>query len=344
MNRRLLAAAALLLIPFAAACGAGDDDTADSPPPQETATAAATASPASGQAAQTPTPVAAQFPVTVELEGRKVTIPQRPQRIVALSNDVADIAIRLAGADRVAAAPESNTNASLAAGADAASSVANKLPPGTNPEPEKIVSLRPDLVLISARHGGEQDAAKQLEQLQIPLLIFAHWATPEEIAENVRAIGKAVGEPQRAEALIAEMMQSVDRVQKAVQGVPSKPRVLALSDQANRPFIVGKSGGGITPTLVAMAGGEIVSETGGPAQAERVAALNPDVILIVDVWGKGLANYRALLDSPGVRELPAVRDNRIVVLPAWQVFLPTDRVGVGLESIARALHPGVLPQ
>ncbi|WP_322819546.1 ABC transporter substrate-binding protein [Tepidiforma sp.] len=343
MNRILLAALALLILPVAAACGSGGDDE-NGTPPQQQATSAASPSPASQPAQPTATPVVASFPVTVELEGRKVTIAQRPQRIVALSNDVADIAIRLAGPERVAAAPESNANASLAAGADAAGRVATKLPPGTKPEPESIVALRPDLVLISARHGGEQDAAKQLEQLQIPLLVFAHWGTPEEIAENVRAIGKAVGEPQRAEALIAEMMQSVDRVQKAVKNAPTKPRVLALSDQANRPFIVGKSGGGITPTLVSLAGGEVLSETGGPAQAESVAALNPDVILIVDVWGKGLTNYRALLDSPGVRELPAVRDNRIIVLPAWQIFLPTDRVGAGVESLARALHPGALPQ
>ncbi|WBL36135.1 hypothetical protein O0235_00470 [Tepidiforma flava] len=55
--------------------------------------------------------------------------------------------------------------------------------------------------------------------------------------------------------------------------------------------------------------------------------------------GKGLEHYRALLDSPAVQALPAVKENRIVVVPAWQAFLPTDRVFLGLEVIAKALHP-----
>jgi iron complex transport system substrate-binding protein len=329
-----LTAAAVLLV---AACGGDDDDTGSAdtgslPNPTATATLAGAAP------SPTATPASA-FPVTIQHEGRSVTIKERPKRIVALSNDVADIALRLAGPERVAALPASNGTPSLAAGAAMAGSVATKLPPGTNPEPEQILSLKPDLVLITTRHGGEQDAAKLLEQVNVPLLIFAHWGKPEEIAENVRVIGKAVGEVEKAEQLVREMETGMERVKKAVAGVQAKPRVVALSDQANRPFLIGKSGGGITPALIAMAGGELVTDQGGPAQVEQVVALNPDVIVIIDVWGKGLENYRGILDSPAVQALPAVKNNRIVILPAWQAFLPTDKVWVGLEALAKALHP-----
>jgi iron complex transport system substrate-binding protein len=329
-----LTAAAVLLV---AACGGDDDDTGSAdtgslPNPTATATLAGAAP------SPTATPASA-FPVTIQHEGRSVTIKERPKRIVALSNDVADIALRLAGPERVAALPASNGTPSLAAGAAMAGSVATKLPPGTNPEPEQILSLKPDLVLITTRHGGEQDAAKLLEQVNVPLLIFAHWGKPEVIAENVRVIGKAVGEVEKAEQLVKEMEAGMERVKKAVAGVQTKPRVVAFSDQANRPFLIGKSGGGITPTLIAMAGGELVTDQGGPAQTERVVALNPDVIVIIDVWGKGLENYRSILDAPAMQALPAVKNNRIIVLPAWQAFLPTDQVWVGLEALAKALHP-----
>lgn len=333
LSRRAVAACMILAASLGlAACGGSGDDS--SLPAESSPTAAA---PSPG-ALPSPT-TAAAFPVTIQHEGRSVTIPAEPRRIVALSNDVADIALRLAGPERVVAVPASNATPSLAASASLVGAVATKLPPGTNPEPEQIVALRPDLVLITTRHGGEQDAAKLLEQVGVPMLMFAHWGSPGEIAENVRVLGQALGVPEKAEQLVREMEEGMARVEKALAKASGRPRVLAMSDQAQRPFVIGKSGGGITAPLIEMAGGDVVADQGGPAQAERIVALNPDVIVIIDVWGKGLEHYRALLDSPAVQALPAVKENRIVVVPAWQAFLPTDRVFLGLEAIAKALHP-----
>ncbi len=315
----------------AAACGGSDGDDASAPSPTATAGTEATA----------PSPTkAATFPVTIQHEGRSVTIPAEPRRVVALSNDVADIALRLAGPERVVAVPASNGTASLAAGHDLVARVETKLPPGTNPEPEQIVALKPDLVLITARHGGEQDAARLLEQVGVPMLVFAHWGSPAEIAENVRVLGKALGVEERAEQLVREMNDGMERVETALKKAGSeRPRVVAMSDQAQRPFLVGKAGGLITAPLIEMAGGQLVVDQGGPAQAERLVALNPDVIILIDVWGKGTEHYRSILESPAVQSLPAVKENRIVIVAAWQAFLPTDRVFVGLEVIAKALHP-----
>ncbi len=314
------------------ACGGGEEDPAPASGQLPTATTA------DGRPSASPV-VTAAFPVTIRHEGRSVTIPAEPRRIVALSNDVADIVLRLAGPERVVAVPASNATPSLAASAPLVGSVPTKLPPGTNPEPEQIVALRPDLVLITTRHGGEQDAAKLLEQVGVPMLVFAHWGSPQEVAENVRVLGEALGVREKAEQLLNEMTEGMARVEKALAKASGRPRVLAMSDQAQRPFIIGKSGGGITGSLIEMAGGQLVADQGGPAQAERIVAMNPDFIVIIDVWGKGLENYRTLLDSPAIQSLPAVKENRVVVIPAWQAFLPTDRVFVGLEAIAKALHP-----
>ncbi|GAA5063418.1 ABC-type Fe3+-hydroxamate transport system substrate-binding protein [Thermocatellispora tengchongensis] len=101
------------------------------------------------------------YPRTVEVPGdppRQVTLPSRPMRIAALSADVAEAAVELVGAERLTAIPASSANPSLSSHAREMAAVPTKLPPGTGPDPEQIISLNPDLILITTRHGGEQDA------------------------------------------------------------------------------------------------------------------------------------------------------------------------------------------
>ncbi|RJL35426.1 ABC transporter substrate-binding protein [Bailinhaonella thermotolerans] len=295
-----------------------------------------------------PAPAAASYPRTVQVPGDPagpVTIPRRPQRIAALSADVAEAAVELAGAGRLIAVPASAANPSLSGHARAMASVATKLPPGTDPDPEQIISLNPDLILITTRHGGERDARATLARAGIPMIAIGNnWGTLEEVQRNLTLLGTALG----AEAKAAELVAGLDRrargVAEKIGRVAARPGVAILSNQAGRPFI--NAADVLTSDLVRRAGGEPVAARIGlrataPVTAEQLIAARPDAILLVDVTGKGRASFESVLGNPAVAGLPAVRDGRVKLLPA-RISYGTGGAGIadGLDEIARWLHPG----
>ncbi|WP_043629030.1 ABC transporter substrate-binding protein [Nonomuraea candida] len=290
---------------------------------------------------------AASYPRTVQVPGkpaRQVTIPARPERIAALSADAAEAALELAGPERLIAVPASAANASLSSHAGEMATVATQLPPGTDPDPEQIISLEPDLILVTTRHGGERDAQATLAQAGIPMITIGNnWGTLEEVKQNLTLLGTALGAESRAGELIAELDRRAAGVAEKLGDPARRPSVAILSNQAGRPFI--NAADVLTSDLVRRAGGDLVADRIGlrataPVSAEQLIAAGPDAILLIDVTGKGRASFASVMSDPAVAALAAVREGRVKLLPA-RISYGTGgvRIADGLEEIARWLHP-----
>lgn len=291
------------------------------------------------------------YPRTVEVPGdppQQVTLPTRPVRIAALSADVAEAAVELVGAERLTAVPVSATNPSLSSHAEQMATVPTKLPPGNDPDPEQIIALNPDLILITARHGGERDAQAVLAPAGIPMIaITTGWGTLEEVKQNLTLLGRALDAEAKARELTAELDRRADAVAEQAGGTTDRPSVAILSNQAGRPFI--NAADVLTSDLVRRAGGALVADriglrSTGPVSAEQLIAAEPDAILLIDVTGKGRDSFRSLLDNPAVAGLAAVREGRVKLLPARTSYgIGGVRLADGLEEIARWLHPETFP-
>lgn len=287
------------------------------------------------------------YPRTVEVPGNpphQVTLPSRPMRIAALSADVAEAAVELVGAERLTAIPALAANPSLSSHAEDMAAVSTKLPPGADPDPEQIISLDPDLILITTRHGGERDAQAVLTQAGIPMIaITNNWGTLEEVKQNLTLLGRALDAEAKASEIVAELDRRARAVAEKVGAATDRPSVAVLSNQAGRPFL--NAADVLTSDLVKRAGGTLVAErvglrTTAPVTTEQLLAAEPDAILLIDVTGKGRDSYRSLLDNPAVAELDAVQKGRVKLLPARISYgIGGVHLADGLEEIARWLHP-----
>jgi iron complex transport system substrate-binding protein len=316
-----LAVSALLATTLLTGCGADGDTTTERP--------------AAGSG----------FPRTVQVPGASaITVQSAPQRIAALSSDVAEAVTELTGGtQRLVAVPSSNLSPALSRHAASYRIVPNKVPPGGRVEPESVLSWRPDLVLLTERHEGEQDASRLLGRGGAPVIAIRNgWGTLDEIAGNLTLIGKALG----ADAKAAELTRTINTRSAAVQGkyasTTDEPSVLILSNQASRPFI--NDDGVITGDLVRRAGAVNAATALGvrqtmPVSTEHVIKADPDAILLVDVTGKGMGSYDPILRNPAVQNLDAVKNDRVRLFPAAETYGGGLGLLDGLDKIGAWLHP-----
>ena len=92
-----------------------------------------------------------------------------------------------------------------------------------NPNLEKIVALKPDLVL-GTDEANRRETADQLERLGIPLYgVTAH--TVDGTLQSLQDLGRILDWDQPTEKLVASLRARVAAVDKQVQGQP-RPKVL----------------------------------------------------------------------------------------------------------------------
>ncbi len=206
-----------------------------------------------------------------------------------------------------------------------------------DPSYEAILALAPDLV-IGARGPAGPDLATRLDARGIATY-FPVTESLDGIDTMLRGVGTRVGHTREAEETVARLREAETSIAHAVE---ASPRVRTLMLFGVTP-IVAAGPGGVPDEMLRRAGGTNVVDGGGAYPTlglERVLALDPDVIVDA-AWGESGGGTRIGPDSPGWKELRAVKTGRVVSLVDEVVLRPGPRIGEGLRLLARALHPEV---
>lgn len=260
--------------------------------------------------------------------GRRVKVAARPERIVSLAPNITEILFAIGAGDRIVATTSFCTFPPEAANT-------TKIGDTQRPDVERILSLKPDLVLVSTASQLES-VSERLEALGVPTVVTTARGVDGVLA-SIERIGVATGDADAAAALAAGLRARIENVRTAVAGKPS-PKVFAIV--GNEPlFTTGK--GTFLDDLIRLAGGASITadETTEWPQysAEAVIARAPDVMLVPLVTHGFAARDSGIPAS--IAATPAVRNNRIVRIDGDLLMRPGPRLVDGLEQLARALHP-----
>lgn len=281
------------------------------------------------------------FPRTIATDLGELTIPARPERIVAASTNAAEIALALAGPNRVAAVPDYNIEDRHSPYAAEARQVATTVA-GIGNDPEQLLALDPDLVIITLAHQSEQDALDLLQQTGVPTLALGrHPVDLDDVIDHVTTVGAALGEEEGAAAHIDEITDRVDAVRAAVAGSDAAPRVAFITMWTdNGPYVSGP--GTLNHELLEIAGASnAMVEAGftesGYLDPEQLVAAAPTHIVTRDPDGVGLQIGGGFFEGAGVADVPAIAEDRILVLPGSAFAASTGGVE-GLEAMAEWLH------
>jgi iron complex transport system substrate-binding protein len=201
---------------------------------------------------------------------------------------------------------------------------------------EKIISLKPDLVLATSY---QDQAVASLTALKIPVVVLDA-TTVAGIYDCLRSVGALTDRAREAQRLIADMTREVDSIKGRVSSIPDadRPKVLYLAWDSP---ILTAGPGTLLHDMITIAGGRNVAANAKEPypvfSMETVVLENPDVSLIPRVQSS--LDLKTLRETPGWRSVKAVREGRVYLLDDDLVSRPGPRAVQGLRQIAEALHP-----
>jgi iron complex transport system substrate-binding protein len=259
--------------------------------------------------------------------GRPVSIKNNPQRIISLAPSLTEILFAIGLGDRVIGVTSYCDYPETA-------KTKEKVGDTLNPNLERIIALKPDLVVITTSSQLE-NLTRRLDQLSIPVYV-SNPRTVREIVASIRSLGEATGADAQATVLADEMERRIALVEKRVQALPAL-RVLYVLQTG--PLITAGRKTFIND-LINLAGGKSISgeESADYPQFSReaVIARAPEVLIAPASHGEALVKEEDLKRDFAMT--PAIKTNHIVwVNPDW-VDRPGPRIVDGLEQLAQGLH------
>jgi iron complex transport system substrate-binding protein len=276
-------------------------------------------------------PVASSYTISQE-DVRSISLTTdtalTASRVVVLANGVAEIIQSLNAQSIIVGRDISSTEDSL--------SDIPIVTSGHQVLPEKVISLKPDLVLIDASTGPKA-AIATIKAAGITVVETPESWSLEDLPIKVRAVGAAIGAQAQAELLIQELNSSLK-----VSTVKSSPRVAFLYLRGTSSiYLIGGQGSGADSLLKAIGavdvGAQSLARPYNTLTAESLAALNPDVILVMSKGLESVGGVQGLLKLPGVAQTKAGKNSAVIDVDDSLLLSFGPRTPSLVEALADAL-------
>lgn len=267
--------------------------------------------------------------VEVDDFGDTLRVPVRPpQRIVSLNPTTTEIVFAVGAGPRLVGRSQWDS------WPDSARFVPD-LGPAVRPNVEAALGAHPDLVLLYAS-ADDRPAASRLRAAGVAVVAL-RIDRIGDFRRATRDIGALLGDSARAAAVVDSVDATLARVRAATRGLP-RPTVFMPTWEDP---VIAIGGGSFLNEIIDIAGGRnVYADLAAPSPTvslEDVVARDPDVVLASP---EGRAR---LLADPRWRAVRAVREGRVFAYDTTVVGRPSVVLGKAAVSIARLLHPGVLP-
>ena len=297
-----------------------------------------------------------QSRVITDLSGRKVTIPEKVESILAIPWPWASIVFAVDGTDEHIAAISETAKKSYE------KSMFKTLAPGLSERSTSFIAdgsagdfglvdfsemaeIDPDLVLI---YRSQSETISGFDMLQVPVVVI-NYGSLDQVHKGIRLLGEILHKEDRAEQIIAFHEETEAQVQALVRDISpeSKPSVLYLynSSLVTQPI-------GFPVWMIEKAGGiNAAADVQIPADAtnnfvtldsDTIYALDPDVIILSnfdsftpeDVYNNNVAG----MDWSGLR---AVKNRQVYKIPMgiYRWSQPNAEAHLFMEWLGKLMQP-----
>jgi len=249
-----------------------------------------------------------------------------PQRVICMAPNITETVFALGAGGRVVGVTTYSDLGSL-----------------YDPNLEKIVALKPDLLIVQQKHAKVEALCRErgIRVLKVQMTRL------DSIQEGILAIGRALDVERRAEELSARIRRELAAAAANIDG-KNPPRVFLCVDRTpgtlKGAFTVGAES--FLTELVELAGGENifrdVRKDYFQVSTEALVARAPDIIIEMRAGRALSAEARAdiIADWAALGDVPAVRSKRIYILTENYLVVPGPRVAKIARLLASRIHGG----
>ncbi len=211
-----------------------------------------------------------------------------------------------------------------------------------DPDIERIIALRPDLLVLDGSQTEVQEKAKAAGIRVFPYKLGGL----DNLTRTMRELGTILGTEREAESAAAAIDARFNAIRQRVAGLPRPKTLLVFGREPGAMRAIDVSGGvGFLHDIVELAGGDDVF--GGEKRewvrvgVEAIITAAPEVVIELH-YGYYLKPARIRAEQAAWKTLPtlpAVRNNRVYLLEGDKYVVPGPRVVEAAEEIAEAIHP-----
>ncbi|HEY0931089.1 MAG TPA: cobalamin-binding protein [Gemmatimonas sp.] len=264
----------------------------------------------------------------VDDAGRTVTLAQPARRVVSLIPSATETLLALGAAEQLIA----RTRYDVAPEVQHLPLVGGSVDPSI----EMIVSLKPELV-VSWESDKRQQFRERLTALGIPIFMLRTQDTTD-VFRGLGNLGALTGHSADAQRVSTALRERLAAVGSSVQSL-EKPSVMYVVFH-DPPMTAGPNT--FIGQLITLAGGRSIFEdtpNNWPnVTMEEIVRRDPDVIVVPVGEFKAQALSR-LKVMQGWRNLRAIREGRVVAVPADLLSRPSPNIGLAAEVLRSAMHP-----
>lgn len=268
--------------------------------------------------------------------GLPATAQEKPGGIVSIGGSITEIIFALGAESRLVARDTTSSYPPEAADLPDVGYMRALSPEGV---------LATDPAMIIAENGaGPVETINVLEGANIPFIIVPDSYSAEGISAKIIAVGKAIGEEEKAQILADDLRKRLAEVTRASgeRAEGDKKRVLfVLSTQGGR---IMASGNGTAAAGMIELAGALNAVTGfdgyKPMTDEAVIAAAPDAILMMERGGDHDSTADALLQMPAIATTPAAKSRTVIRMDGLYLLGFGPRTADAVTDLNHALYGG----
>ncbi|MCL5292630.1 MAG: cobalamin-binding protein [Actinobacteria bacterium] len=268
-----------------------------------------------------------EFPMTVKDDaGRSVEIKKAPERVVSLAPANTEILFAIGVGDKVVGVstycdypPEAKKK--------------EKVGDFANPNVEKIIAVKPDIVFAAA--GVQGPVVKRLEDAGIKVFVV-NPKSIQGILDAIESIGKATGSEEKASRVVAGLRKRVDAVKEKGAKLKLKPKV--FYEVYSQPLMTA-GGPTVVNDMIVTAGGINVAgnlDKDFP-QYSLETLIQDDPEIYVASTGS-MASPGDIGKRPGWERISAIKNGKVFVFDENIMNRYGPRLIDGLEKVAEAIQ------
>lgn len=320
--------------------------------PEETTTAGTTAD-------ETTAPAAAEFPVTVKnATGEDVVIASKPMSIIVTNVWAGEILLDMVPADRIKGLSAWSDDAVLSATAGKAAAVEARV---STLEPEGIVALSPDLVVIDTFSDADGSLTKTLTDAGATVLQLASPTNFDQIKSAVSTLAAAVGEVETGAQMVADVDEALASVAAKLSGLKDEDKLTVMFYDTHYGTD-GKDDGMLAAygqtspfNAIAQAAGLVNvcnMENYAPVSKEKVVGeWQPELLVVPGItYGadfsviddKGASFISAIKADELLATVPAVANDRLVAMTAAYGGSTSHYMALAVAELAAYAYPDLM--